>query len=255
MEWVIVSLAGFLGGVLNAVAGGGSFVTLPALIFIGVSPVSANTTGTAALLPGYMASAWRFRHDINYPAGLNLISIIWIAIFGGIAGATILLLTNEQLFFALIPWLILFATIAFIFGPWLLRRNTAIIKKPEDNLNFSKKRIVTTWSALFAVCIYGGYFNGGLGIILLAVLGLMGQTSLHSMNGIKNIISALLTTIAVVVYALGGTIIWSYLILMCIAAIAGGYFGAAFAYRLSQENIRCFIVLVGCLMSIAFFLR
>lgn len=255
MEWIVVSLAGFFGGMLNEVAGGGSFVTLPALIFIGVSPVSANTTGTAALLPGYIASAWRFRHDIDYPAGLNIISITWIAMFGGVVGATILLITNEQLFSTLIPWLILFATAAFVIGPWFLRRKNTILKKTEHELNFSRKQVVTTYLVLLAVCIYGGYFNGGLGIILLATLCLMGQTSLHSMNGIKSVISALLTTIAFAVYAIGGTIAWSCLVLMSISAIVGGYFGAALAYRVSQEIMRSFIVLVGSLMSIVFFLQ
>lgn len=255
MEWGIVSLAGFLGGMLNAVAGGGSFITLPALIAIGVSPVSANTTGTAALLPGYIASAWRFRHDIDFPAGLNMLSISWIALFGGTIGAAILLLTDEQLFSTLIPWLIVFATMAFISGPWLFQRKNTVIKKPAHDLNFSRKRSITTCLVLLAVCIYGGYFNGGLGIILLAALGLMGQTSLHSMNGIKNIISALLTMVAVAVYAFGDSIAWNYLGLMSITAIAGGYFGAAFAYRVSQEIMHSFIALVGCLMSIVFFLR
>ncbi|SEN04298.1 sulfite exporter TauE/SafE family protein [Nitrosomonas marina] len=255
MEWGIVSLAGFLGGMLNAVAGGGSFITLPALIAVGVSPVSANTTGTAALLPGYIAGAWRFRHDIDFPAGLNMLFITWIALFGGTIGAAILLLTDEQLFSTLIPWLIFFAMMAFIAGPRLLRRKNTVTKNPGYDLYSSRKPSIAACLLLITVCIYGGYFNGGLGIVLLAALGLMGQTSLHSMNGIKNIISALLTMVAVAVYALGGAIAWNYLVLMSITAIAGGYFGAAFAYRVPQKIMHSFIALVGCLMSIVFFLR
>lgn len=122
MDWVIIGIAGFLGGMLNAVAGGGSFITLPALIFVGVTPVSANATGTAALLPGYLASAWRFRRDVEFPANLKFRHIAFIAVSGGCLGAAILLMTSEQLFSTQIPWLILLATAAFIVGPWLLEK-------------------------------------------------------------------------------------------------------------------------------------
>ncbi len=128
LDWIVICTAGFLGGMLNAVAGGGSFFTLPALIFVGIPPIMANTTGTAALLPGYLASAWRFRHDIVYPASLNFTYITLIAILGGAVGAIILLLTDERIFSELIPWLILFATIAFIVGPWFLQKKNTVNK-------------------------------------------------------------------------------------------------------------------------------
>ena len=121
MDWLIIAFAGLLGGMLNAVAGGGSFITLLALVFVGIPPLIANATGTAALLPGYLASAWRFRKDIEYPANLSLKNLCLIAVVGGCLGAAILLNTSEQLFAHLVPWLILLATGAFIAGPWLLR--------------------------------------------------------------------------------------------------------------------------------------
>lgn len=247
INWVVVGIAGFLGGMLNSVAGGGSFITLPALIFVGVPPVAANATGTAALLPGYIASAWRFRHDIEFPAKLSFKVIAFIAILGGCIGAVILMLTNDKLFSTLIPWLILFATIAFIIGPLLLKRKTKESKS-------SHLRVSTAAAILLGVCIYGGYFNGGLGIILLATFGLMGQTNLHGMNGLKNVISALLTIVAVIVYAIAGTISGEYLLLSGAMAIIGGYIGATFAYRIPQKALRGFIVFIGCLMSIIFFL-
>jgi len=255
MDWVIIGIAGFLGGMLNAVAGGGSFITLPALIFVGVTPVSANATGTAALLPGYLASAWRFRRDVEFPANLKFRHIAFIAVSGGCLGAAILLMTSEQLFSTLIPWLILLATAAFIVGPWLLEKKSSSIKKSERHCATTALKTSTACLVLLAVCVYGGYFNGGLGIILLATLGIMGQTNLHGMNGLKNIISALLTTVAVGVYAAGGAIVGGHLLLLSIMAILGGYAGAAVAYRISQRILRGFIVLVGLLMSIGFFLR
>lgn len=252
MDWLLIALAGFLGGMLNAVAGGGSFITLLALVFVGVPPIAANATGTAALLPGYIASAWRFRKDIEYPASLSLKELILIALIGGSIGAGILLTTSEQVFAKLIPWLILLATAAFIVGPWLLKRKMA---KQSDNTSTPMLSPITALIMLSTVCIYGGYFNGGLGIILLASFGLMGQTNLHGMNGLKNLISALLTTIAVVVYAAGNVIDGQYLLLLAIMAIIGGYVGAALAYHISQPLLRGFIVIVGLTMALGFFIR
>ena len=252
MDWLIIALAGFLGGMLNAVAGGGSFITLLALVFVGVPPIAANATGTAALLPGYIASAWRFRKDIEYPASLSLKNLILIALIGGSIGAGILLTTSEQVFAKLIPWLILLATAAFIIGPWLLKRR---ITEQGENTSTPMLSPMTALIMLSTVCIYGGYFNGGLGIILLASFGLMGQTNLHGMNGLKNLISALLTAIAVVVYAAGNVIDGQYLLLLAVMAIIGGYVGAALAYRISQPLLRGFIVIVGLAMALGFFMR
>ena len=252
MDWLIIALAGFLGGMLNAVAGGGSFITLLALVFVGVPPIAANATGTAALLPGYIASAWRFRKDIEYPASLSLKGLILIALIGGSIGAGILLTTSEQVFAKLIPWLILLATAAFIVGPWLLKRRIA---EQGENTSTPMLSPIMALMLLAAVCIYGGYFNGGLGIILLASFGLMGQTNLHGMNGLKNLISALLTTIAMVIYAAGDAIDSQYLLLLAVMAIIGGYVGAAMAYRISQPLLRGFIVIVGLAMALGFFIR
>jgi uncharacterized membrane protein YfcA len=255
MEIVIICLAGFLGGMLNAVAGGGSFFTLPALIFIGVPPVLANATGTAALLPGYIASAWRFRYDIEYPSSLGVKGVILIAILGGLIGAALLLVTDQKIFSFLIPWLILFATSAFIVGPKLLALNQSGSDKKITENSGEKRFSIAQVLGLLAVCTYGGYFNGGLGILLLATLGLMGQTNLQGMNGLKNIISALLTVIAVVLYAIGGAIVIERLLWMGLSAMLGGYVGAALAYRISQKLLRGFIIFVGGILTIIFFLR
>ncbi len=256
IEWLVIAAAGFFGGALNAVAGGGSFITLPALIFAGVPPVAANATGTAALLPGYIASAWRFRRDMEFPAAINVTTIVLLAVIGGSAGAVILLFSSEQFFATLIPWLILFATVMFMLGPRLLagaRQPSPAAAKVAPALSPRKQKVIAL-AALFSVCIYGGYFNGGLGIILLAALGLLGQTNLLGMNGVKNFISALLTTIAVVIYAAGGVIAVEHLWVLGTAAVVGGYTGATFAYRISQRTLRVFIVAVGLLMALGFFL-
>jgi len=188
MDLLIIALAGFLGGMLNAIAGGGSFFTLSALVFIGVPPVIANATGTAALLPGYIASAWRFRHDIELPKNLSFVVIAIIAILGGSTGAAVLLLTNETLFSQLVPWLILFATAAFVVGPLLMNKGSKLRETQ------SKKPLFKAIIILSLVCFYGGYFNGGLGIILLAALSLLGQSNLHGMiySGTRYLITSVI---------------------------------------------------------------
>lgn len=246
-DWIIIALAGFAGGLLNAVAGGGSFFTLPALMYAGLPPVMANATGTAALLPGYLASAWRFRRDIVFPAGLSLLHVSLIAAVGGGLGGAILLLSSDAAFRALIPWLVLFATLMFIAGPALLQR---LRVSPGQQ----QPRALTAALVLAAVCAYGGYFNGGVGIVLLAALGLLGQTDLRGMNGSKNLLSALLTTLAVVLYVAGGLVALDRLLMMGLAAIAGGYAGAAFAYRLSQKMLRGIVVSSGFVLFVAFLL-
>lgn len=251
LDWLIIVSAGFAGGLLNAVAGGGSFFTLPALLFAGLPPVMANATGTAALLPGYLASAWRFRHDTVFPAQLSLPQMLLIALTGGGLGAGILLLSSAAVFATLIPWLVLFATLMFVFGPCLLRRTQSAtvpaIHSPP------RKRLTT--SLLLGVCAYGGYFNGGVGIVLLAALSMLGQTDLRGMNGSKNLLSALLTTIAVVMYLVGGIVAFEPLWVMALAAVAGGYAGAALAYRLSQRILRTVVIGSGLILFVVFLLR
>lgn len=253
-EWIIIVVAGILGGMLNALAGGGSFITFPALILAGVPPILANATSTAALLPGYIASTWRFKRDIEFPAGLSCAAMVIVTLSGGSLGAGVLLHTSEQVFSTLIPWLILFATILFVVGPRVNDSRIHSLQRSTNSRSGLCLRQPLAIFCLFAVCVYGGYFNGGLGIILLAVLGLMGQTNLLGMNGLKNLVSSFLTAIAVVVYAIGGVIVSKQFLVMGAAAIVGGYFDAALAYRISKQALQVIIVSVGLFMSASFFL-
>ena len=247
-NWIIDSAilitAGFAAGLLNAVAGGGSFITLPALVAVGLPPVIANATGTAALLPGYLASVWKLRRHMAPPAGLSWLRLSLLTLGGGVLGAIALLLSPARLFDALIPWLVLLASGLFAFAPRLISAPT--FDHPSRRWH---------WLLLLAVCVYGGYFNGGLGIILLAALHLLGQNDLHGMNGLKNMMSALLTTVAVVVYAVGGLLEFSHLWLMAVSAVAGGYSGGALAYRLPARWLRMLIVAVGLAVTAIFFWR
>jgi len=239
--------AAFFAGVLNAIAGGGSFLTLPALALAGVPLVSANATGTAALLPGYVFSAWAFRRDLSSPAGISLAGLAGWSLAGGAVGAALLLVTSNEVFGKLIPWLLLAATALFAFGSrWVAR------------LRAAGARPASPWAAracLFAVAVYGGYFNGGLGILLLAVLALLGESDLNAMNGAKNLVSALLTAIAVVLYAADGAVVWELALPMMLAASAGGYAGAVLARRLPAAVVRGVVIVTGAVMAVIFFLR
>jgi uncharacterized membrane protein YfcA len=237
--------AAFLAGALNAVAGGGSFLTFPALVFAGLPPVAANATGTVALLPGYVSAALGFREDIRALPGLSLAGLVSISLLGGATGAGLLLLTPNDTFAAIVPWLLLVATAAFAFGPTFLalRRHRA-----------AAGLLVTTGSVL-AVAVYGGYFNGGLGIMLLALFGLLGMADLNAANGLKNLVSAILTTIAVAVYAWGGAVFWGEALVMMLSATADGYLGARGARRMPACYLRYGIIAIGLVMAAIFFGR
>ncbi len=243
-ETALLLTAAFVAGALNAVAGGGSFLTLPALVFTGVPPVVANATGTVALLPGYMAGAWAFREDTVPPPGLSMRLLVGLSLAGGAAGAALLLVTPEATFRRVVPWLLLAATALFAFGPWLRQR-----------LAGSAPSAPKAIAGVLAVAAYGGYFNGGLGILLLALFGLLGQTNLHAMNGLKNGVSALLTAIAVAIYAAGGVVQWPQALMMMLAATAGGYGGARVARRIPAQWLRGGIVATGLVMAGLFFWR
>lgn len=244
---ILLLTAAFIAGVLNAIAGGGSFLTLPALVFTGMPPVIANATGTVALLPGYVSGALGFREDMEALPGLSLRRLTVLSLIGGAIGAAMLLVTDDRTFSRIVPWLLLLATILFAVGPMLLR-------KLKDG-NAGQASVGKSSLGMLAVSIYGGYFNGGLGILLLALFGLLGQTRLNAMNGMKNVASALLTAIAVAIYAWGGVVAWPQALVMMIAATAGGYFGARLARRIPAPVMRAGIVVIGLIMTTLFFLR
>ena len=241
--------AAFVAGALNAVAGGGSFLTLPALVFTGVPPVVANATGTVALLPGYMAGAWGFKDDMQSPPGLTMKQVVLLSLVGGSAGAALLLFTPDATFRKVVPWLLLAATAMFAFGPQLRAWAAG------SNAAHAAPSATKAALGMLIVAIYGGYFNGGLGILLLALFGLLGQTQLNAMNGMKNLVSALLTAIAVAIYAVGGIVEWPQALLMMVAATAGGYGGARVARKIPAPILRWGIVATGLVMAGLFFAK
>ncbi|MDN5870819.1 MAG: sulfite exporter TauE/SafE family protein [Nitrococcus sp.] len=239
----LLLLAAFVAGTLNAAAGGGSFLTLPALIYAGLPPVAANATGTVALLPGYISSTFGFRDDI--PREFSLWGLVAASLAGGVAGAALLVLTPNRVFDTLIPWLLLAATGAFALGPRLRRAGS----------EGSAASLPVVLLSVFFLALYGGYFSGGLGIALLALFSALGLADLNAANGLKNLVSALLTTIAVAVYAWGGIVSWPEALVMMLAATAGGYLGARWVRRMKPTYVRHGVIIIGLAMAVVFFAR
>lgn len=244
LDALVIILAGLIGGMLNSIAGGGSFITLPALMLIGFSPITANATGTVALLPGYVASVWHSRHTIRKLPN-NLTPYVIASLLGGMCGALILNWSDEKHFDRLLPWLMLLSTLAFVIGPKITLLKTNAIRH-----QYLQHSLI-----LFAICLYGGYFNGGVGIMLLAGLSIMKNTDIHNSNAIKNLMSVMLTTIASLFYWMADLIDFNLLFMMGISALFGGYLGSRLSYSLSQKNFRVIIIFLGCVMTLIYFNR
>lgn len=229
---------------LNAAAGGGSFLTLPVLVYVGLADNVANATGTLALLPGYFAGAWAFHSDLRTIPSKTLLSMGLISLVAGASGAVLLLYTPSQIFRQVVPWLLLVATFIFILAPVLINKRISSAPKPY-----------TQGFGLAIVSAYGGYFNGGIGIMLLALFGLSGRLSLNAMNGLKNLVSGTLTFVAVVVYAAGALISLREAGIMLVGATLGGYLGGRAARRIPGQLLRFIVICVGLAMATAMFMR
>ncbi len=229
---------------MNTLAGGGSFITFPALLAVGVPPVSANATNTFASLAGYLSGAYGFREELKtYRTEL----CIWIpvSVIAGVIGALLLLHTKESSFNAVIPWLLLFATVLFIFGGRI-----------NEKLQRISLASTTPWLILLCVvCVYGGYFNAGLGIILLSILMLAGYRNIHSMNGIKLLLSSSVSASAVIIFILQDAIAWQQGIAVLTGTLLGGYFSAVVAKRIGQEKVRYAVIAMSCAITSYFFLE
>jgi uncharacterized membrane protein YfcA len=241
----LLALAAFAAGVLNAMAGGGSFLTFPALVFAGVPPIVANATSAVAVSPGTLG----FKAELQRLPGTRLRQEALIAAVGGVAGALLLLVTPAKVFSGLVPWLLLFATVLFVLGPWLARRGGT----PQADAAAPLERW-RPWG-LLAVSVYGGYFNGGLGILLLALYTVTGERQIHTANALKNLNSLVLSLLSVATFAVAGAIAWGPAVLMMAAATAGGYAGARWAKRLPAAWVRGVVVATGVGMSVVFFVR
>jgi len=248
-EVLFLFFAGFFGGVVNSIAGGGSFITFPALLFVGVPPISANATNTFSSCSGYMSGAYAFRKELSAHRD-ELPRFIILSFLGGIAGAWLLLQTPETLFREAIPWLLLFATLLFIFGGWL---NRTLKRLGSAHRHASSIGQLLLLLFLLGICIYGGFFNAGLGIIILSYLALAGHTDINAMNGLKLLVSTVVSLIAIALFIFDGVIAWYEGTLVLLGTLAGGYVAAHAARRLPQQLVRQFVIFVSVAITGYFF--
>ena len=252
LHWIWLAVAAFLAGVLNAVAGGGSFLSFPALLGMRMLPVQANATNTVALWPGQLTSIAAYWEDIRknarlaWPMGLA-------GLLGGTAGALVLLNTPQMTFMRLVPWLLLVAALIFAAsGPvsrWLERRKnkTAGQSRPL--------RLVPLFFSTIAVCFYVGYFGAGAGFLLITMLSLFGCQDLHEINALKVVANTLANGIAFVLFVVNGQVVWRYCLLAMVTCAIGGYSSARFARMVPQKILRGLVVAIGLSMAAWFFWR
>ena len=244
---IFLFLAGALGGALNAVAGGGSFVAFPALLFAGVEPIAANATNTVALWVGVTASTGAYRKHLDISRRV-MVPLAVTSVIGGIVGAYLLLHTPAQTFLRVLPWLMLGATLLFAFGKRMAGSSGGSIDRDA-----STKALVIASIFELIVAVYGGYFGGGIGILNLAMLAALGMTDIHAMNALKVVLGGIINGIAVVTFIIARAVAWKQGGVMIVGAMIGGYLGAHYAQKLPASWIRSFVIFVGSGMTIYFF--
>jgi uncharacterized membrane protein YfcA len=250
---VSLGLTALLAGAINSVAGGGSFLTFPALMFCGVSPVRANATNTVAVWFGSLASVGAYRRQLGGQRRA-LGTLLTTSLIGGLIGALLLLKTPDATFKLLLPWLMLTATLIFIFGryltEWLRSKVHLDITQPQNMVPF-----VVGCVLQLVIAIYGGFFGGGIGILMLALLTLLGYEKIHTMNALKTVLATTVNGIAVVAFLIARIVDWPQALVMIVGSIIGGYYGAVIAQKVSGGLIRGLVMAVGIGMTIYFFVR
>ncbi|WP_228979635.1 sulfite exporter TauE/SafE family protein [Paraburkholderia gardini] len=244
-QLLLLSGAGLLAGAMNALAGGGSFVSLPALILAGVPPVQANASSTVALFPGGVASAWAYRDGLGPIGTVSLRPLLAITLAGGVIGALLLLWTSPKAFNFVLPWLLLVASLALAFGRGLgerLRRRCHI-------------RPSVVMAVQFALGVYGGYFGGAVGIMMLAIWGLLDSGDLKRLNAPRTLLVSSANAMAVLTFIIAHAVHWPQTLLMLVAAIVGGYGGAQIGRRAPAALIRSATLLLTVCITLAFFVR
>jgi uncharacterized membrane protein YfcA len=259
---VLLFVVAFLGGAINSVAGGGSFLTLPTLIYAGVPAVSANATSTFAMWPASLASAVAYRGEIMR-ARSWLVRLGTISLVGGLLGGLLLVRTSDASFVRLLPWLMLVAAVTFSFGS----RITAWARARRPSAGATGASAAATggigdvhvplWTLPLQLVIatYGGYFGGGMGIMMLAAMAVAGMTDMHEMNGLKTMLAIAINGVALAAFVLSGTIAWAPGLVMVAGGITGGYAGATLARRVPGAAVRPIVIAIAWLMTVYFFVR
>lgn len=244
--WLLLAALG--AGVMNAVAGGGTLLTFPALQTV-VPLIVANATSSTALAPGSLASVWGYRREIA-AARRWLVVLLAPTVLGSIVGAATLIVLPEKYFALLVPWLLLLAAGLFLVQPYLAKwTGHATGEAP------SGRRLTTVAVCQFFVAVYGGYFGAGMGIMMLSALSLMGMSDIHEMNAVKSVLAALINILAVAVFIIDDKVDWYYALFMAVTAILGGFLGAHYGRRLPRVLVRWVVIAIGFGLAAHFFYR
>jgi uncharacterized membrane protein YfcA len=242
---LLVFIAACVAGAINAVAGGGTLVTFPTLVWLGVPSIAANATNTVSLWPGSLGSVWGYRRELE-GVDRRVFALIVPSIVGGLIGAVLLDLTPTEVFDRLVPILILFATVLFIAQDPIQRRfNLAAAHEARSHW------LSWTMAAQFGVAVYGGYFGAGIGILMLAALTLMGHTDIHRMNGVKNLLATAINGTAAIYFAFHTPVFWADAFVMAVGSTVGGVAGAGIARRLGREFVRRVVIAIGLASAIS----
>ena len=245
--WMV--MASLIAGVMNAMAGGGSFLSFPAMLAVGVLPIQANATNTVALWPGQLTSVAALRTDLRKDL---LPVVIGASVLGGVSGAVVLLKTQQLTFLHMVPWLLLVASLLFgLSGPvskWLRRRSAEphIPRRPA---------MVPLFLALLPVCFYIGYFGAGAGFLIMTALALFGVEEMNTLNSLKVLAACISNFCAVLTFIASGAVIWKYCLISMVFAAAGGYVGAQYARKMNPNVLRSIVVVTGCVIAAYFFWR
>jgi hypothetical protein len=239
---VILIAAAFLGGALNSLAGGGTLVTFPALLFAGLNPIDANASSVVALFSGTFAGAWAYRRNILAIAEFSVLGLFILNLVGGLIGALLLLWTPATVFATLVPWLILCATMVFAVG------NFAPVEAIQRIQLGPRSALV----ALFIIAIYGGYFGGGIGFLILAAFTLVGMRDINAMNGLKMGLVGVMTVTAIIAFIAANVVRWPETLPMLASSALGSYMAAHWAQRLDQRLIKGFVIVLGAGLTVYF---
>ncbi len=251
-QGVFLFVAALVAGALNAVAGGGSFVSFPALLFTGMPPINANATNTAALWPGTVASTGAYRRALTGEIRRLLAPLVAASLLGGWLGASLLLRTRQATFMRLVPWLLLVATLLFASSA----RVSAWVREHSVRLTGST-RLATAGGVLLQllIAVYIGFFGAGVGILVLAMLALMGVQNIHAMNGMRVLLVSVANAVAIIAFIVAKVIVWPQALLMLVGATLGGYGGAYLAQKMDPRRVRQLVIFLGFAMSLYFFLH
>jgi uncharacterized membrane protein YfcA len=244
MIYAFLVVAAFIAGVQNALAGGGSFVTFPALLLFGMGARAANITSTVALFPGQMTTGWAGRRHVAGAEGLSFRVLAAISLVGGALGALLLLATPESFFQRLVPFLVLFATSVFAWGSFFRRGGGGGAQLPP----------MAAAGAQFLIAIYGGYFGGGIGMLMLAALTLAGL-NVRAAGATKNVLAAVMNASAVAIFAFSRDVHWAAALAVAVGAIAGGQVGAWMLQRVNEKALRIAVVGIGLVLTVALFVK